>query len=159
VFDGDFDNTWRPGVGPASFPSGIANDNSPVIVVDLGSEQDVTAVELWTRGPGERQGSHTETYRNSPSYIKIVTVYVSSDDQCWEAANGEFLIAGTTLITAPKSYWGSSLIEYDWTKKNPNSSPCTLTFPATKGRYVIIMFTKDANQSDIWELFVYGKRE
>jgi hypothetical protein len=158
VFDGNFDNSWRPGVGSASFPSGIANDNSPAIVVDLGAETDVSAVELWTRGPGERQGSRNETYRTSPSYITNLKIYVSSDNQSWEG-NGEFLLQGTTLITTAKSYWGNALVNYNWGSDNPNSAPCTFTLPTgTKVRYIIIWFTKSANQADIWELFVYGNR-
>ncbi|MDR0574007.1 MAG: DUF1735 domain-containing protein [Tannerella sp.] len=160
IFDGDFDTSWRPGVGSASFPGGIANDNNPAIVTDLGKETDVTAVEFWTRGPGERQGSRTETYRASPSYIRNVKIYVSSDSQCWEAANGEFLIQGTSLMTSAKSYWGESLVDYNWETDNPDSAPHTFRLPGnTIGRYVVIWYSKSANQADIWELFVYGKRE
>jgi hypothetical protein len=159
VFDGEFATSFRPGVGTARFPSGIANDNNPAIVVDLGEETDVTAVELWTRGPGERQGSINEAYRASPSYITNVKVYVSSDPQCWEGT-GEFLLQGTNLITAAKSYWGEALVDYNWAVINPDSRPCTLTFPtANRGRYVVIWYTKNANQADIWELFVFGNRE
>jgi len=160
LIDGDFDTSWRPGVGTASYPSGIANDNSPAIVVDLGAVTDVGALELWTRGPGERQGSRTETYRASPSYIRNVKIYVSSDPQCLEADNGEFLIKGTALITAARAYWGAPLIDYDWETNNAASAPCTFLLPAgTKGRYVILWYTKSANQADIWELFVYGNRD
>ena len=159
LFDGDFDISWRPGVGAASFPSGIGNDNNPAIVVDLGTTTDVSAVEIWTRGPGERQGSRNETYRASPSYITNLKVYVSSDDQCWESANGEFLLQGTTLITGAKSYWGDALIDYNWQENNPNSAPLTLNLPgSTKGRYVIIWYSKSANQADLWELFIFGNR-
>jgi hypothetical protein len=161
LFDGDFDNSWRPGVGAASFPSGIGNDNRPAIVVDLGAETDVSAVEFWTRGDGERQGSHTETYSGG-AYIQNLKIYVSSDAQCWETANGEFLLQGTTLITAAKSYWGNVLVDYSWKNENPKSAPCTLTLPETvKGRYVIVWYgeNKRANQADIWELFVYGRRQ
>ncbi|MDR1171153.1 MAG: DUF1735 domain-containing protein [Bacteroidales bacterium] len=165
VFDGDFDTSWRPGVGAASYPSGIANDNNPAIVVDLGAETDVTAVEIWTRGPGERQGSRTEFYRTSPSppnplsYITNVKVYVSSDEQCWEAASGEFLVQGPAVITAAKGYWGEALVDYNWATDNPNSAPCTLTLPnSTRGRYVIVWYSKNANMADLWELFVYGNR-
>ncbi|MEN6323608.1 MAG: Ig-like domain-containing protein [Proteiniphilum sp.] len=160
LFDSDFNTSWRPGAGSTSFPNGISNDNNPAIVVDLGAETDVSAVELWTRGPGERQGSLTETYRVSPPYITNVKVYVSSDNQCWEAANGEFLLQGTTLIKTEKPYWGAPVIDYNWQTNNPNSRPCTLTFAAPKrGRYVIFWFTKSGNQMDLWELFVYGYRK
>ncbi|MDR3308404.1 MAG: DUF1735 domain-containing protein [Tannerella sp.] len=161
VFDGDFDTSWRPGVGSASYPSGIGNDNRPAIVVDLGAETDVTAVELWTRGDGQRQGSRTETYSGG-AYIQNLKIHVSSDDQCWEEANGEFLLQGTALITAAKSYWGNALLDYNWKNDNPDSAPCTLTLPTTaRGRYVIIWYgeNKRANQADIWELFIYGLRQ
>ncbi|MDR2473026.1 MAG: DUF1735 domain-containing protein [Tannerella sp.] len=160
LFDGDFDNSWRPGVGSTSFPSGIANDNSPAIVVDIGKTSDITAVELWTRGPGERQGSRTETYRAAPTYIRNVKIYVSNDTQCWEADNGEFLIKGTALITNAKPYWGEALIDYNWEADNPISAPHTFNLPVgTTGRYVAVWFTKSANQADLWELFVYDKRD
>ncbi|MDR1666981.1 MAG: DUF1735 domain-containing protein [Bacteroidales bacterium] len=161
LFDGDFDSSWRPGVGAASFPSGIANDNRPAIVVDLGAETEVTAVEIWLRGPGERQGSRTETYSGAP-YITNLKIFVSSDDQCWETANGEFLLQGTTLITSPKAYWGAVLVDYNNTADNPGNAPVTLNLPPnTAGRYVIVWYgeNKRANQADIWELFVYGQRQ
>ena len=159
LFDGDFDTSWRPGVGATSYPNGISNDNNPAIVVDLGAETDVSAVEFWTRGPGERQGSLTETYRVAP-YITNVKVYVSSDNQCWEVANGEFLLQGTTLIKTEKPYWGAPVIDYNWLVDNPASRPCTLTLVEPKrGRYVIFWLTKSGNQMDLWELFVYGNRE
>ncbi|MDR0510701.1 MAG: DUF1735 domain-containing protein [Rikenellaceae bacterium] len=133
MYDRDFLTPWRA----------LPADQNPTLVIDLGKEMQVGAVEFWTRVAGSQHPISGEN--NIPRAIKTVDIFVGTSADCWSGIGS--------------SEWGSSLLSYNWQTDNPQNNPIMLKLAApVAGRYVKIAMTKTSNQTDIYELFVYGPR-
>lgn len=135
IFDNSWDTWWRA----------LPADADPTFIVDMGSVQAITAVEIYTPITGTEHPGDASAGETIAPVLTDINIYVSDSDDCWQ--------------NTASANWGSSLLYYNWSAQNLENRPHTFLLPdGTTGRYVKVAMKKANNRITIYEAYVYGER-